>query len=92
MSGEKFTKGEWEVSNAYPSVDILHEHPAVWSGGYCVAQMCDLEESTANAHLIAAAPEMYHALNDIVKLGLDDDCKINIDSLKRLLAKARGEL
>jgi len=36
--------------------------------------------------------EVVTELNDIVKLGLDDDCKINIDSLKQLLAKARGEL
>lgn len=48
-------------------------------------------EATANAHLIAAAPEMYQALKDITKLKINDDCKINIKAIKKLLAKARGE-
>lgn len=91
MSGEKFTKGEWDVSNYYPSVDILHEHPAVWSGGYCVAQMCDLEESAANAHLIAAAPEMYRVLKFLVENDSINDSSIDKEVLN-LLSIARGEL
>ena len=91
MSGEKFTKGEWKVSNAYFDVDILHEHPAVWSGGYGVAQMCDLAESTANANLIAAAPEMYRVLKFLVENDSINDSSIDKEVLN-LLSIARGEL
>ena len=57
----------------------------------------DLEESflllqTENDILKVRFDYLYNHLNDIVKLGLDDDCKINIDRLNQLLAKARGEL
>ena len=87
MSGEKFTKGEWVIWGDWAIND---------NNGNLIASFGapdqDTWEGFANAHLITCAPEMYHALNDIVKLGLDDDCKINIDSLNQLLAKARGEL
>ena len=85
MSGEKFTKGEWciRTSKQMQAKCIMH---------YVNGGKMPLSEGIANANLITCAPEMYRALNDIVKLGLDDDCKINIDSLKQLLAKARGEL
>ena len=59
--------------------------------GQLIAPMLEsLESKLKKADLIL--DELLTELNDIVKLGLDDDCKINIESLKQLLAKARGEL
>ena len=87
MSDEKFTKGNWWVIAADPYVGVQMS----LDGGFRI-MTSDREVAVANAHLITCAPEMYHALNAIVKLGLGDDCKINIDSLKQLLSKARGEL
>lgn len=89
MSGEKFSQGEWYIQDMdwrkRHILCVVTDNYDVISPDLGVRNKCD-------ANLIACAPEMYHALNDIVKLGLDDDCKINIDSLKQLLAKARGEL
>lgn len=52
------------------------------------------DESAANAHLIAAAPEMYAALDaflDNFNAELDDDqCEV-YDQAMKALAKARGE-
>lgn len=43
----------------------------------------------ANAHLIAAAPEMYEMLSDILR-NYEAGTKIDLE-IERLLAKARGE-
>lgn len=66
MSKEKFTKGEWlhDYEGAYHSV---------WSGefNHPVAiihnqdDVVDFDESDANAHLIAKAPEMYAMLKSV---------------------------
>lgn len=62
----------------------------------------EYEEKKANAHLIAAAPEMYKVLQKEYELVLsannysDADIDINgttqTSALKRILAKARGDL
>lgn len=62
----KFTKGPWRV-------DPGHKHDIQTSGGEFeiasvagsvlrVGEKPDFDARTANAHLIAAAPEMYEAL------------------------------
>lgn len=51
---------------------------------------CLDEESRANAHLIAAAPEMYVMLETLVKENHIDQPVVD-DVVLELLAKARGE-
>ena len=92
MSKEKFTQGEWEAV-IYAGGHRLD----VWSGDDRIYQnesITDSLEEVANAHLIAAAPDMYRMLNDIaINLKSDGNgCFDNtVGVIGKLLAKARGE-
>lgn len=63
MSDTKFTKGEWEA------VIYSGEHKVeVWSGDdqiYANGSVTDKEMEFANAHLIAAAPDMYQMIDEL---------------------------
>lgn len=91
---EKFTKGGWIAF--YPH-EVLNE--GLMSIGSDVGKLiCKAElykstitEVTANANLIAAAPEMYAMLKLISDLSLITDDKGLSDEIDNLLAKARGE-
>ena len=85
----KFTKGEWKVETQF-QLDI--------NGGFITTQMsgdkfAPVSEREANAHLIAAAPDMYKMLETIV----DSIAKTDIGSIEDMIAielllkKARGE-
>ena len=97
--GTKFTKGEWEVytTEIYPEIGIegrglasTHENPYVNDDGI------DEDEAIANAHLIAAAPDMYELLCRLKSINapqeyiLDDEFDA-ICSINDVLDKARGE-
>lgn len=88
MSETKFTKGEWKVSGASISCK---------GSGYIAKALpvyMDKQERTANAHLIAAAPEMYELLELAISYIDGDsieDFIYNYKDIKKLLAKARGE-
>lgn len=94
--GAKFTKGEWSISvdcwaDGHVSIDGF-EHSAI---AVVVSEMDDgskKEELSANAHLIAAAPEMYEMLEKIHEgiAGVGEYGEFYYD-VKELLAKARGE-
>lgn len=101
MRNEKFTSGKWEAV-IYSGNHRLD----VWSGDdriYQNTSITDLEEEVANAHLIAAAPDMYREieseiqeLKDAMKhypVDSNDYEHANdlIDHKEKLLAKARGE-
>jgi len=81
----EFTNGPWEVG-------ILKENQQVFKDRKCVTNCCvpmfTVQECEANAHLIAAAPEMYEALQHVTKNPFTDEWyeKINL-----ILEKARGE-
>lgn len=89
MSEAKFTKGPWDASG-----DVIIGDDRQ------VALVISSETSDYDAALIAAAPELYHALKDTVerlrfaaeKL---DNADFVIDAMAKpfedLLAKARGE-
>ena len=97
----KFTPGPWYVRRDIPHL-VLHDrgispahttHPAQ-SVCACIEVYRDANELGANAHLIAAAPDMYNLLQELVD---DWDCP-DTDTLaeyaatiERLLRKARGE-
>ena len=106
MSNEtKFTPGPWSLDNN----DVRDEAQAVLrdATGCIVADAFTMDrtgECEANAHLIAAAPELYEALEDCMTAlePYDDakprDWKSDRENLRRVyqsarfaLAKARGE-
>jgi hypothetical protein len=90
MSGvTKFTKGNWSVR--HDLIGVV-DHSDTQSYGMML-NICSMdswdfkEEWESNAQLIAAAPEMYAELENLLCLeGIIDTSKI-----KAVLAKARGE-
>ena len=85
MSKAKFTKGEWHVQNVGDNKLSIDSD----SGMSLAIISNDYESDVANAHLIAAAPEMYAMLRQMhIEGGLGIDRHSRID---RLLIKARGE-
>jgi len=76
MSETKFTKGEWDVLSIESDKEYIRIRGTAIGGRYKIANVTDLklhhdgkewclrerEESLANAHLIARAPNLYHAL------------------------------
>ena len=101
----KFTPGPWEREESdYPSMEetILEGCGRVVGSGYTICQMADFSEEklAANAHLIAAAPELYEALEEFVtetrayQSPECEECPIVGPILRiadKALAKARGE-
>lgn len=81
MGKEKFTKGEWLTSEDYPihdaddySVDCDYDCGWTYVGtenktvAMVVTKSYSNKEMTANANLIAAAPDMYKSLVQMVQL------------------------
>ena len=87
MSEAKFTKGEWKVRGS--EVGVVDKSDTQSYGMMLYIARVDeydfSDEYKANAHLIAAAPEMYKFL-DYLANGRGTDYPI-----EKLLAKARGE-
>lgn len=110
---EKFTKGPWlqgdSTERAPHCIDAIRnadgrifELCSIW-GVRRYHEDEDCEESEANAHLIAAAPDMYKEIKQDIKwlermkslfvIGSTGfrSCCLRIETKKELLAKARGE-
>lgn len=93
MSETKFTKGEWVVTDTYSN----YIYDVVRIGNF------DMKvKSEANAHLIAAAPEMYEEIESDISIlesqlvdakthGEANRLQNRIIRKVKLLAKARGE-
>ena len=106
MSETKFTKGEWVscirscyLNQGYVSVEA--DGKRIY--GESMYNTSEVED-TANAHLIASAPEMYSILElDLADLVYElkycepiyehqiEKLKAKINQKTKLLAKARGE-
>jgi len=90
MSDTKFTKGEWFISDSTTNKDISiwsSESNCITSINYGFWDENHQDELKANAHLIAAAPDMYKALEALSKgEGLQPGTTI-----ESILIKARGE-
>lgn len=98
----KFTPGPWKVEPVNYDGD---GGTLVRFNGVCIANVWGVleyrqvdEESSANAHLIAAAPELYEAMEDLLTVLADRKYKgfeARLESHSRIaraaLAKARGE-
>ncbi len=102
MSDTKFTKGEWIVYDSSMDWGNVNRDELVigmdsfnhdWTDHYCAHKITigdDEGEARANAHLIAAAPEMYEMLATIE----NDSGQVPAwlwDKIQSTLAKARGE-
>lgn len=81
MSEPKFTKGTWKIAHIDDKYHVLKFETGF---GICNTVMNE-DADLQNAHLIAAAPEMYKFLDDLAN-GRGVDYPI-----EQLLAKARGE-
>ncbi len=91
MSEAKFTKGEWAV-DSYASID---NSVRVMQGNILISYLFifdDAEEVNANAHLIAAAPEMYKALKSILDSPYTELQEEDFEMIEKTLSKAKGEV
>lgn len=79
------TQGPWEVEECGCCVKTSGH--CRYMSDYC-GEHFSAEETGANAHLIAAAPEMYEVL-DVVRPYLLSDAIVEL--IDETLAKARGE-
>ena len=89
----KFTKGEWIIKNNFQ----VGYNVNFGDGFFTIADCQVFSEGKANAHLIAAAPEMYEMLESLVEkieeviVGEGHYFNDEGEKIKNLLAKARGE-
>lgn len=100
MTERKWTKGEWksyqyEGVTHWPGIEAGSTSIVVWGREWENegVQGESLDEANANANLIAAAPDLYEALEALV-LNLEEGDFISttrIDAAIAALAKARGE-
>lgn len=83
----EFTPGPWEKKDYWK-----HGHPTIACGdGYGIALVLYDDDSEANAHLIAAAPELYESLEAALSQLDSYACGDVIAAAEKALAKARGE-
>lgn len=97
----KHTSGPWEVvDKSYSGVGILEGLPSVKvvDDELTVAQLCDTGNEEANAHLIAAAPELLEALQWMVEHDETNTSDLEnayftkgLEKAKAAIAKAMGE-
>lgn len=91
---EEFTKGEWSTHIRGVKGKDFHEVVVtVPDGGF---EITNIPDATANAHLIAASPEMYRLLSDLSAFNCPmeyttPDEYIAFSKIEKVLAKARGE-
>ena len=94
MSDTKFTPGPWRYDRTNGSPTTGEHMIAGAKPGYLAeVRDCGSGDVHANAHLIAAAPDLYAALYALLKANLscDDDNIDAADAARAALAKARGE-
>lgn len=89
---DNFTPGPWKVDSDGADVWVMKDH----SGGQGIAAIFDVNgiaEMTANAALIAAAPELLAALEFCAE-ALDTEAgglyKAHVEQARAAIAKAKG--
>lgn len=89
MSDTKFTPGPWRVIDEHQFIAVQRGR----SGGFAVEGL-SLEQARADANLIAASPDLYAALEDLIAYvedGYGDDESNEGMAAHKALKKARGE-
>ena len=87
----KWTPGPWRYDRTNGSPTTGEHMIAGAKPGYLAeVRDCGSGDVRANAHLIAAAPDMYAAL-EMAKLWLDFDGRFDMQGINAALAKARGQ-
>ena len=84
MSNTKFTKGEWSVSMSYTDIWIDAED-------FTIAQVLGGELSLPDAHLIAAAPDMYAMIEELTSelfIAIDE---VNDQRASRVTSQTENE-
>lgn len=93
---KRWTEGPWEVTRhaARPAIEAVNKKRGMRAAGDKYPLVCAMPDNyattEANAHLIAAAPCLYEALEyilDVQELSSNAENKA-----KKALAKARGEV
>ena len=77
----------------WDSSGLDDEHPGTRDRFYTYADavIAVLNENPNLSHLIAAAPDMYEALEMVLRVGRIDDSESRMNQVAAALAKARGE-
>ena len=90
MGESKFTQGPWVARGSTPS--RIYGMQRADKEVIVAATGSVLENSGANAHLIASAPEMYEMLSNLSEIMRSAKLSHSkADDNDQLLAKARGE-
>jgi hypothetical protein len=91
MSETKWTPGPWRVRHGHPSKTIRYVDPVLRFDSLIRKG----QNYEANARLIAAAPDLYEALDTalmLLDMYIEDGAwSEKIESMELVLAKARGE-
>ena len=96
MSKTKHTPGPWHISTNTHAMRIISNHCVALAEVYARESV---EKQVANAHLIAAAPEMLEALERITEMWQESPCSsypkgtlaFIQDIIEPLIRKAKGE-
>mgnify|MGYP001451335313 FL=1 len=98
MTEPKFTKGPWVASDGRHNYPSLVMRPYIIEDGFTASSViadCCNPDGDANSHLIAAAPELYEALSDLVSSLETEHVAVclsqEIAQARAALAKARGD-
>lgn len=95
----EFTKGPWKAHPASSVVGSLISYGDLTKGENVCAVMPqkDKAQTEANAHLIAAAPELLAALeyllagfSPLLRKCLNDDMTERVEKAERVIREARG--
>jgi len=84
----EFTKGEWTATSSDGQVGVINKQ-CLYRIADCRKSGLSDEENSANAHLIAAAPEMYEALKYARRFLNPKDQ--DVDFIDKALNKAEGK-
>jgi len=95
MTKPNWTPGPWKIGSRYTENGVYDKAGNLIANTHSSHRNFDREnqiaEQNANAHLIAAAPDMYEALEDIIG-DTEFGChRASYIKARAALAKARGE-